>query len=161
MKFYHIKEGKNSAILGETLYLEKIITRNMGICYKLTYVSANSSMIKAGREIVFHFNETLMPEDLPSMKIFVSSEDNADGIVFSQWFNGMVMKIDIDIGMKKSVQLKQEKYSYLASNLQCSHETAYGCLGKLLMSNLNGSTSPCSMFSLPNIPICKTEKSIG
>ena len=156
--YYPITVGKNSAILGEILYLDKIITRNMGNCYKFTSESSSSSMIKTKTEIILHFNESLMLEDLPSVKVFLSSEDNVYGVIFNQWYNGIVMKTDIIIGRKKSVQLKQEQYSYLTSNFKCSLETAYGCFGKLLLTHLNGSTSPCSEFSLPHIPICKIDK---
>ena len=58
--------------------------------------------------------------------------------------------------MANIIYIKQEKYQYLSSDGQCSQESFYECLSRLLASRLE--QSKCSIISYPNLPICKTNE---
>ena len=154
-----LKEGENSAPFGEILWLEKIITINDGNCYKLTSMLTNKYMMKTYTFIELYFNDSITKEDFPiSAEIFVTSEKNSYGVVLYEWKNGEIIHESIYKNMSKGINLKPVQYNYLTKNFKCSHESYYECMNRLLAASLNGSSSQCSLFSLPSLPVCKINK---
>ena len=152
-----LKEGKNSTTLfDETVYLEKMITIDTTHCFKITSVLTNKyTIIHYTQQIFLKFNETIDEENLPtSLKIFVTSEKNAFGVVYDVWYNGKIFQTRVDKGMQKNINLKPVQHNYLATNSKCIHESFYECVSRLIIEDLNGSTSQCSRMSLPSLPLC-------
>ena len=148
-----LKEGENSTIMDEIVYLEKITTLDMGNCFKITVFSINK-YIKGFIPIKLYFNEE---EDFHTLDIFFTSAKNSYGVVGNWWLNGKVMKAQVNKGMYKKIDLKQEQYRYMttATNNKCSYESYYECMSRLISANLDGSLEKCSLVSLPSLPICK------
>ena len=153
-----LEEGKNSNIPGEIVYLEKLITMFMGNCYKVSSVLTNMYTIKDMTYILLHFNTSIAKDDLPSVNVYLTSENNAYGILFNRWVNGNVVRNHIKNGMVKETELKQEKISLLAKNSKCTDETYFGCISRHLAAELNGSSSNCGIFSFPGLPVCNIRK---
>ena len=155
-----LREGEKLIRYGEAIWLEKLTTHFMGNCYKLTSeFITNKHGFQSATDINFYFNGSIPPEDLPEKVIMhVSSEKNSYGIVTNEWMNGIVWKTFIKKGMDKFVDLKPEQHNFLKSKTKCSNESFYDCYGRLLAAMLNGSSSQCSLFSLPSLPICKSNK---
>ena len=145
-----LKEGKNN-LFGSTINLQKILTFYLGNCYKTSKL--NTSIYKY-EDYSVYFNESIPENDLPSLKTYFTSEQNSYGVVSATWRNGKVVKMQIDKGIFKVIDLKQEKYNYLSTNSNCSNESFYECLEGLLATKVEPFT--CSYVSLPSVPICKS-----
>ena len=163
-----LKEGKNVAISfhhhhsnaqdvthhHETIFLEKLITLHMGICYKITTIS-DVTAPGSVRSTIFNFNET--NENPAVLKIFITSEDNAYGIVQNVWMDGTVSKLSVKKYFFVETSLKPLQRKYLKSNNECSELPFYECFGSLLAAILEECHTKCNVFSLPSLPICKSE----
>ena len=151
-----LKEGENSTLFDEIVYLEKIITIHGTHCFKLTSVLTNKfTIMHYTQQIYLYFNESINEENLPtSLKIIVTSEKNAYGVVYGIWYNGKIFQTRVDKGMQKDINLKPVQHNYLATNSKCIHESFYECISRLITADLNGSTSQCSRMSLPSLPLC-------
>ena len=160
-KFVLLEEGKKSNVsindVTEVVYFEKMISFWFGNCYKVTsiYESDYTSLM---RSIVLYFNQTI--DDLPTLVSFVTSGKNSYGAVYSNWKNGKLTKVEIEKGFTKIYSLKAEQYNYHSgsSYSKCGNESFYECWGRLLSKELEGIPSKCSPFSLPFLPICKTNE---
>ena len=153
-----LKEGKQKKISGEIVKLEKVFTLNYGSCYIITSLLSKEYVIKDYVVISLKFNKSIIDEDLPTLNAYITSEKNAHGIIRSLWKNGKVIKIHIEKGMSKKIDLITEQYNYLTTNSKCSEESFYECAGRYLEANLTSKTK-CTLFSLPTLPsmpICKT-----
>ena len=150
-----LKEGENTTTMEEIVYLEKIITKGMGNCFKITTFSIN--MNSAITYIILYFNKSSILDDFHTLDIFFTSAKNSYGVVGNWWLNGKVMKAQVNKGMYKKIDLKQEQYRYMttATNNKCSYESYYECMSRLISANLDGSLEKCSLVSLPSLPICK------
>ena len=147
--------GENSNTLGETVNLQRLITYILGYCYKISV--ANPSVNHNRAFYIYYKNETIAEKDLPTVKVYITSEENAYGVVVTHWRDGKYVTTQIDRNMVNYVALKQDKYQYLAANGKCSHETFYECFSQQLALRLG--ESKCSpKVSLPSLPICKTKE---
>ena len=82
-----LKEGAKTNIYRGISYLNKIQTYKMGNCYKITTVLNTENMLNHWKKFFFNFNETIK-DDLPSVNIYVTSENNAYGVVANTWMDG-------------------------------------------------------------------------
>ena len=149
-----LKEGENTTTMEEIVYLEKIITKGMGNCFKITAFSVN--MNSAITYIILYFNKSSILDDFHTLDIFFTSEKNSYGVVHNWWRNGKVMKIQVDKNTFQTIALKQELYQYMetATHNKCSYESYYECISRIIAANLK-----CSLISLPSLPICKHNQS--
>ena len=46
--------------------------------------------------IYVKFDQSIPYEDLPNIEVFFTSEDNADGIIFKEWMEGIELTQDFD-----------------------------------------------------------------
>ena len=157
-----VKEGENTTLFGEIIWLEKIITAYRGNCFKITSILTNPYLIRDRTIINIYFNESITEEDFPNWSyIFVTSEKNSYGIVSSNWMNGKILRTQIDAGMRRDFDLKPVQHSYLTTHPKCSHEAYYDCVSKSILASIKkGVSSQCSMISLPLLPLCKINKTI-
>ena len=154
-----LNEEENVTLFDEIIYLEKIITKDYGNCFRLTSVLTNNYMLKQETYIIIYFNDSIPEEDLPtSSDIFITSEKNSYGVVFSDWMNGKVMKHQINKGIANGIDLKADKYIYLTTNSKCSYDSFYECLSRLITEDLKELSSKCSIVSLPGLQVCKINK---
>ena len=147
-----LKEGENSAILEDIVYLEKITSLYMGNCFKITAFLINENNKSPVRNIYLYFNESSNKEDFHSLEIFFTSEKNSYGVVGKWWLNGRVLRTLVEKGMYKEIDLKPKHYHYMSTDNKCSYESFYECISRFMTSN-------CSLISLPSLPICKIYKS--
>ena len=149
-----LEERRTFTIFGKEVYLEKLITMDLGNCYKIS--SRSTPIIKYYTRISIHFNESILYSDLPSkLKVYVTSEKNSYGVVANAWMNGKSIKVEIEKETSKSIDLKPEKYNYIASN-KCSQESFYECFSRSYKEKLEmHSMTKCSPISLPRLPMCK------
>ena len=149
-----LKEGKKSTALGEIIYLQKMVTRYLGDCYKISSILSDHQLIKYGTRIFLHFNKSIVDEDLPPfIKLFFTSEKNSHGIIESQWRNGKIIRSQVNKDMGKVINLTPQQHNFLTINSKCSSESYYECLEKRLNTTLN-----CSLVSLPILPLCEMNK---
>ena len=154
-----LQYGENLAPFGEIVWFEKIISFLDGNCYKLKSMLTNKYMAKSYTFIQIYFNDSINEENFPvSAEIFVTSEKNSYGVVLYDWKNGEIIHESIYKSMSKGVNLKPVQHNYLTTNSKCSHESYYECIDRLIAKSLNGSSSQCSLFSLPSLLVCKIDK---
>ena len=153
-----LKKGKSLTKFEKDVYLEKLITIDFGKCYKIS--SKSIPIMKYYTRISIHFNESIPYTDLPSkLNVYVTSEKNSYGVVVNTWLNGRIATMEVEKNISKSIDLKPEKYDYLANN-DCSQESYYECFSRLYKEELKqNSMSECSPISLPRLQTCKLNKS--
>ena len=144
---------KNFNELGETVHLPKLLTYTFGFCYKISVVNPS---VHKNRAFFLHFNESIIEKDLPTVKVYITSEENAYGVTLTHWIDGKFVSTEINKNMTNVVAIKQIKYQYLATNGECSQEAFYECLSRLLALRLGD--SKCSIVSFPLLPICNNNE---
>ena len=131
----------------------------MGNCFKITSFLTNTYLKNEFTNFLLYFNESSIQKYFHTLDIFIMSERNSYGIVINEWYNGKVMKTQVEKGMFKVFDLKLEQYQYLATHTKCSYQSFYECASQLMDANFKRSSSKCSIVSLPSLPICKINKS--
>ena len=77
-------------------------------CYKFKEANLGGNLdSNSGCDLRVIFNETFSVEDLPNIEVIVTSEENSNGIVFTDWRDGVALKFEFD-GVKI-------KYSYISN----------------------------------------------
>ena len=81
-------EGKNGQSNNEThIILTKLLTFWSGNCYKVTF---DYKTFERSPLFRLRFN---VSEDVPKVVSYVTSEENAEGIIFTDWRNGKALKL--------------------------------------------------------------------
>ena len=116
-------------------------------------------------EIVF--NDSFPKENIPSLQFYVTSENNAFGIIAYQWEDGEALSFEMDkYTLDVNMQLFSEKYSILKSKHDCREESFYECIGtKMYQEDFSHCPRKCmEPMSLPNklivdlnLPLCQTQ----
>ena len=66
-------------------------------CYKVTRPNDQKyDRIPMQFSIYVKFDQSIPYEDLPDIEVFFTSEDNADGIIFKEWMEGIELSQDFD-----------------------------------------------------------------
>ena len=140
-----------------------------GVCLKLTF--ANPILIDMLSTIELKLNETNL-ETLPHISVYLTSEDNSDGIIFYSWNDGQEKKLRLHkewINHHVWMTLFPEKFNHLKITSNCSDMPSYQQFGlklKDVMNHLN-CTKKCLPRSLLSvipftdqdmIPICMTKQ---
>ena len=82
-------EGKNGQINNEThIILTKLLTFWSGNCYKVTFDYKTFD-----RSLVFWIRFNVSEIDVPKIILYVTSEENAEGAIFTEWRNGKSLKV--------------------------------------------------------------------
>ena len=129
----------------------------MGNCYKITIEPNTENMLNHWRKFFLNFNETISDDELPLTNIYVTSENNAYGVVANTWMDGKLMDIKLEKNLFKGINLTPIQYNYLKANSKCGNESFHECLSKHLAKNFENSATKCSTVSLPYWPVCKVD----
>ena len=100
--------GVNNIQDGQNIILEKLLTVWSGLCYKITldYFTYD----RVGFELVF--DASIASEDIPLPEIYITSEDNAYGILGYGWVNGEELKFGLE-GYEQDFKLYASKRTFL------------------------------------------------
>ena len=109
----------------------------MGTCYKITPINDDILRGDDGRNIDVYFNKFLPLKDLPSLKVYFTSEKNSYGVVSNLFTEGEVVEMKIDKNKNTFINLKPEKHIYLSrSKSNCIEASFWECYASnLLKSN--------------------------
>ena len=80
--------GKNELENSEVVVLDKIVTGFSGICTKISAVHEVDPKILTQIEIEFDKKFTQSKKDLPTLQVYITSEENSYGILFNEWLDG-------------------------------------------------------------------------
>ena len=80
--------GKNELENSEVVMLDKIVTGFSGICTKISAVHEVDPKILTQIEIEFDKKFTQSKKDLPTLQVYITSEENSYGILFNEWLDG-------------------------------------------------------------------------
>ena len=140
-----------------------------GVCLKLTF--ANPILIDMLSTIELKLNESNL-ETLPHISVYLTSEENSDGIMFYSWNDGQEKKLRLHKEWSNNhvwMTLFPEKFNHLKITSNCSDMPSYQQFGlklKDVMNHLN-CTKKCLPRSLLSvipitdqdmIPICMTKQ---
>ena len=117
-----------------------------GTCYKISTKSTSNTTVKKGysQNIIVEYNKSIALSNLPVLTIYFTSEQNAYGIVFSEWMDGEVLEFNIKNNVYTEISLRPERYIYLKAKSKCFDESFYECFGfKFLSNNFNGCQKKC------------------
>ena len=112
-----------------------------GYCYKISTESTSHSTVNKGysQNIIVQYDKSIAISDLPMLTIYFTSEQNAYGIMFSEWMDGEVLEFNIENNAYEEISLRPERYIFLKAKSKCFDESFYECFGsKFLSNNFNG-----------------------
>ena len=135
-----LKQGENqvlSDITGNhTIILEKILTIFYGNCYKISsnLNGENSSMVK----YFLKFNKTISFMEIPTVNIYLTSEENFFGIIGTIWLYGDELKFQLnqksnDTGSLTFFKLNAKKSKYLNKKAIPCNDQANKCFTEQLL----------------------------
>ena len=144
----------------------EIITSYAGKCYKVLPLE-NLNGLNTFQVITVNFNqEKHLSEQLPKLKVFITSEDNFFGIYFSYWMNGELLEFDINPNNYVAIDIKEEQYVYLQEKKDCSGDNNFlKCFeDKLVKSDFDRCPRKCLPFTPQNLnittlPMCDVHNS--
>ena len=152
--YYH--EDKDKLVTVEYLRSENAFN-----CYK---ISTNFLILGNWIYHIFEFDDKTPLENLPSLQIYITSENNSYGIVREFWDDGSQLSFRLKLGdvAKKKILLHPEKILNLASKSKCRTEPYYECYGKYLLEkvikNCSKECLPLTLPSITNSSTCITNK---
>ena len=100
----------------QTIVVEKLQTIWSGLCYKITI--KNLTFDRPNFNLVFN-QSVISHEDIPLPEIYVTSEDNAYGLVGHSWNNGEEFKFSLD-GFDQDFKLYATQRILLNATSTCS-----------------------------------------
>ena len=66
-------------------------------CYKFKEINLGGNLYtETGGYLMVKFNETFSMENLPNIEVIVTSEENSNGIIFSEWKDGVPLKFEFN-----------------------------------------------------------------
>ena len=113
-----------------------------------------------------YFDASISKEILPSVEIFQSSEENANGVIIDSWEDGKVFALYAEKNTDFFPIIKPEKYIYDQSKTKCRTESFYECYTSFIVSTKFEEYGNCSRkcfpvalptMGAPNITMCKTK----
>ena len=117
-----------------------------GYCYKISTESTSHSTVNKGysQNIIVQYDQSIALSDLPMLTIYFTSEQNAYGIMFSEWMDGEVLEFNIENNTYEEISLRPERYIFLKAKSKCFDESFYECFGlKFLSNNFDGCQTKC------------------
>ena len=167
-KFWHYEVGVNwvDLKLGSNLFqkqtqvdFKKIRTRYLGECYQISTELVPSS---EWAYVKLKFNNSILEEDIPRVKIFFTSEENAYGIKENLWEDGKSLSYILEPKASIWFQLDEDKYGYIKWNItSCRQENYYQrYAGKIEFANYTTCPKKCLSVSLlsMDLPLCQTKE---
>ena len=155
---YIILIGENEIL--KQLDFEAIYTEYKGVCYQLNAEKESEQIEKEWHQILIKSKKY----ELPTMEFYFTSVNNSYGIIYNDWRNGEVYKVDVNANNLKSISLTVEKHNYLKSESSCNYQSLYECFeSKITLADLHNCSDKskyeniCFPTTLPNAiyPICK------
>ena len=118
------------------------------------------------KAIQIYFDNRISNKKLPSVKFYLTSENNSYGILMNNWMDGDTMDMEINSDKYElSYSLKPEKYVHInTSKSVCSDVSFYQCFAdKVSADNFENCPIKCSPLSLPFkntsiIPACEKDE---
>jgi len=147
-----------------SLKLEKLASLFHGNCYKVTPTTSKQNGVWILIEI--YFNTSIPKEILPSVEIFQSSEENANGVIIDSWEDGKVFALYAEKNTDFYPIIQPEKYIYEQSKKNCRTQSFYECYTSFIVSTKFEEYGNCSrkcfpvalpIMGAPNITMCKTK----
>ena len=123
-------------------------------------VSANIIHVRAPYRafIQVQFNENIADDDIPTLSLLMSSENNSYGATWSDWLDGKYSQADKVKGFTMR-EAQPTKIINLQKQSNCQHEAYYTCFHSQLMEQ-DYSHCPRKCFSISTLgnalPICNT-----
>ena len=165
--------GKN-IINNATIQVEEVFTLRSGKCYKImpdfisfekiTYaVIFNTNLTKIILPDLMNYEELNSKDIPPIVYCFVTSKNNANGIVGQDWSNGEELIFPVEKYINE-YKLKAFHHKQLPHTSNCSHHSFDKCVMDGITNNNYSCKNPCLATSLLSknssnmFPICKNIK---
>ena len=112
------------------IYVEKLLTLYFGICYKISidfYVTKHI-------QFEFMFGDAEWAMNPPTPEIYLTSEENAYGILWKNWVNGEELKFPIHYLDDNDFVLKSENTYYLEETTACTKNKTFNrCVSEIIL----------------------------
>ena len=166
-QFSHFKLVLNHFQVSDTLTslkLEKLDSLFHGNCYKVTPTTSKQNGVWILMET--YFDASISKEILPSVEIFQSSEENANGVIIDSWEDGKVFALYAEKNTDFYPIIQPEKYIYEPSKKKCRTQSFYECYSTFIFSTKFEEYGNCSRKCFPvalpimdalDITMCKTK----
>ena len=124
----YLKEGHNTD-LEENIVLKRVLTFWTGFCYKITF---DVGTFQKNPYFYLTFdNKTISKEELPHAILYITSEENADGIINLSWHNAAELKLTLK-HYWQIVQLRAHQYKYFKSTSKCTSDISNQCKAEII-----------------------------
>ena len=163
-----LKLGENHVLSNHAgnhrIKVEKVLTIYDGNCYKIhSNLSAEAAIMG---KYTINFNKTIPFTDIPSVKIYFTSEENAFGIITQQWNYGNELKFILhqnfnDMGSIQYLKLNAKKSIYLNDKATPCNDLSNKCFTEeLYKTNYPLCQKICLPSALPLMNSVKEWKAI-
>ena len=145
---YFLSEGKNVIAEDKIITVENILTILKGRCYKITF----NFMAMENEFLIINFDDS-MKLTYPKLEIYITSEENADGIVDMTWANGKKLEISLENSLT-SIKLESTEKRLLKETSDCVDGYHSACVAKVIndyATKASNCSRICSFMSLPKL----------
>ena len=80
------------------------------------------------------FEDIIPKEELPHVTIYITSEENADGIINLTWHNAAELKLTLK-HYYQVVQLRAHQYEYFQSASKCTNDISNQCKADIIFNS--------------------------
>ena len=107
---------------------EEVYTLDSGLCYKITpKINTTGGQYN---DIELFFYDTLPIEDIPRVELFFSSEDNAYGIITSNWVLGDIYSMRVKSKSLLKIKVKFTPMNYEKLLSKCKKGASIKCISQ-------------------------------
>ena len=127
---------------GDSIKVEALKTQYSGTCYKITTNLYDKVIPGQYYGMFIYFDDEFLTfESIPSIKVFITSEKNAFGIIANDWRDGKVLEYSLKPCMKTIISIKPIQHIYRKTS-SCRDESFYQCFGGHLYRHLHNGCHP-------------------
>ena len=152
-----LQEGDNfkERFYHEIVNLKTLTTAASTPCYRLSAITKIIARSRR-RKIKVYFNTTI---DLPSLMIYITSEENALGLPIWQFRDGQMETVNIEKFEHVKTFIKPIEHKFLSKKSECRKESFIECFENYFEVELNKSscTKKCAPLTMPSFPLCVTK----
>ena len=151
----------NVKSLSDNVTVERVLTFWSGYCYKISLNYFNYEWNCFAIQYKTGTNGSLLENDVPKLKMYLTSEENAYGVLALQWMNGVQEMLTPD-GYINDFHLTTTSHKYLGLTSECNENYNKCVFENLLNGNYSSCEKKCMPIDIPKMdnlkpfPICET-----
>ena len=142
----NLSEGLNQYEENSLVKVETLLTLWFGVCYKISAINFTEN-----DQLIFRLNfnhDTHEAKDIPKPEIYITSEDNAYGILAMNWMNGNELKFSVH-AMANTFTIHAIKHKMLGMKSYCLNDVVVKSYDEDLIRMVESTNFECENLCFP------------